>query len=88
MHVAAISVSQWVWICGSLFLTHGLMNWLNSQLDVVPNHLLDIFRFSEMEILFSLVIGYVVCLGGSSSGLCYFAANLLIVMRRVLFFYD
>jgi hypothetical protein len=71
MHLAVISVSRWVWICGSLFLTHGLMNWLNSQLDAVPNHLLDIFRCSEMEILFSLVIGYVVCLGGSSNGLLF-----------------
>jgi len=64
------------------------MNWLNSQLDVVPNHLLDIFRSSEMEILFSLVIGYVVCLDDSSSGLCYFAVNLLIVKCHVLCFYD
>jgi len=88
MHLAVISVSRRVWICGSLYLTHGLMNWLNSQLDVVPNHLLDIFRCSEMEILFSPVIGYVVCLGGSSSGLCYFAVNLLIVMCHVLCFYE
>jgi len=88
MHIAVISVSRWVWICGSLFLTHGLMNWLNSQLDVVPNHLLDIFRCSEMEILFSLVIGYVVCSGGSSSSLGYVAINLLIAMCHVLCFYD
>jgi uncharacterized SAM-binding protein YcdF (DUF218 family) len=86
IYVAVISVSRWVWICGCPFLAHVLMNWLNSQPDAVPNHLLDIFRCSEMGILFSLVIGYVICLGGSSSGLCYFAINLLNVTQRFLCF--
>ena len=88
IYLALISVSRWVCICGSLFLTRGLMNWLNAQLDAVPNHLLDRFCSSETEILFSLVIGYVICLGGSSIGLCYFAVNLLIETQHFLCFQD
>jgi hypothetical protein len=67
-----------MWISGSLFLTQRLMNWLSSQFDAVPDHLLDRFLYSEIEILCSFVTGCVVSLGGSS-GFCYLAVKLLIV---------